>query len=119
MFGVAGQRLIRGVGDAVAQGVEVEHPESESPQRTLGSRKPSGLPGSTVSIHSATLAPRAASRRSGRWGPALSHFPSDNAGNRHRVEVELGVQFAGPLLDEMRRAEDREAVGLAAIDQLA
>ena len=30
-------------------------PSSESPARMLASRKPSGLPGSTVSIHSATL----------------------------------------------------------------
>ena len=39
--------------------------------------------------------------------------------DRDRIEVELGLELAGPLLDEMGRAQDREAVGLAAVDQLA
>ncbi len=40
-------------------------------------------------------------------------------GHLDRIDVELGAQLARPLLDEMRRAEHGEPVGLAAVDQLA
>ena len=35
------------------------------------------------------------------------------------VEIEFSLKLAGPLLDEMWWAQDREAIRLAAIDQLA
>ena len=37
-------------------------------------------------------------------------------GHRGRIDRKLGVQFANPLLDEVRRAEDREAVDFTAIE---
>ena len=39
--------------------------------------------------------------------------------DRDGVEIELRLELARPLLDEMRRAQDGEAVDLAAVDQLA
>ena len=42
-----------------------------------------------------------------------------SGGDGDGVDIELGVQFAGPLLDQMRRTKHREAVGFAAIDQFA
>ncbi len=53
-----------------------------------------------------------------RWKSAFQ--PRCGGGSdRHRIEVELGVQLAGPLFNEVRWTEDREAIGLAAINQLA
>jgi hypothetical protein len=46
----------RGFRPRCASAFKSNTPNSESPQRMLASRKPGGLPGSTVSIHSATLA---------------------------------------------------------------
>jgi len=54
-----------------------------------------------------------------RGGSPRSSRGAEEAVTAAASEVELGVQFAGPLLNQMRRAEDCEAVGLAAIDQLA
>ena len=44
---------------------------------------------------------------------------SRGGGDSDRVEIEFALELAGPLLDEMRRAQHGETVDLAAIDQLA
>lgn len=36
-----------------------------------------------------------------------------------RIDIEFGLELAGPLLDEMRRTQDRKPICFAAIDQLA
>ena len=43
---------------------------------------------------------------------------SRGCGYRDRVEVELRFEFPGPLFDEVRRAQDGEALDLASIHQL-
>ena len=57
-------------------------------------------------------------QRLGRRQPAFE--PGCGGGsNRGRVNVKLCFELAGPQLDQMRRAQDREAVGLTSVDQLA
>ena len=52
-------------------------------------------------------------------GEAAFQFGGGRGRDRNGVEVELGFEFPGPLIDEMRRTQDGKAIDLAPIDELA
>src|ERR1700685_107109 len=43
----------------------------------------------------------------------------ESCGDGNSIQIELQLQLAGPLFDQMRWAKNRETIRLASIDQLA